>query len=108
MGINEIRDNMETLLTERMERMRRVEKREGQAGGGRGGSGFQEVFEFVEKEQSEEEKKEAKHDKDELITTSVPENTGTELPPRVIRAEDIENAKKRDEVSPGQIIDIEI
>ncbi|HDS29486.1 MAG TPA: hypothetical protein ENN67_00440 [Firmicutes bacterium] len=103
MGINEIRDGRESLLTERLENLRRVQRREGEAGGG--GREFQQLFEFAEKEKREEERK---------SETSKPEPSKNETPPppmtppRAITPEEIEKVKKRNELTPGQLIDLEI
>jgi hypothetical protein len=104
MGINEIRDGHESLLTERLENLRRVQRREGEAGGG--GREFQQLFEFAENKNEEENKKA------EAEKAAEPENEAPPpppmTPPRAITPEDIEKAMKRNELTPGQLIDLEI
>jgi len=99
MGVNEVNDGRETLLTVRMENLRKIQRREGEAGGG--GRQFQQVFEFAEREDKDETK-----EKTDTVETSAP------LPlvsiPRAITKEEIEKVKKRNELSPGQIIDLEV
>ena len=95
MGVNEINDGRDSLLTQRMENMRRVERREGHAGGG--GREFQQFFEFAENESEEGEKREHK-------------NTAPPPAPSVSRAvtkEEVEKAKSRDQLTLGQFIDVE-
>jgi len=94
MGVNEIHDGRDTLLTQRMENIRKVQKREGEAGGGQQ---FQQLFEFAENKEREEN-----GDKEKQAEAPMPA-----APPRVITPEDIEKVKKRNELSPGQIIDVE-
>jgi hypothetical protein len=98
MGVREINDGRDSLLTQRLENLRKVERREGEAGGQQK---FQQVFEFADREESEEKKEE----------TSKPEPTQATLLPapplRVITPEEIEKVQKRNELKPGQLIDLE-
>lgn len=96
MGVNEIRDGRESLLTERMENIRRVQRREGEAGGGRQ---FQQLFEFAEREEGTEE---------EAPATPPPEPPPLPPPPpRAMSPEEVEEAKKRNDTGPGLFIDVE-
>jgi len=99
MGINEIHDGRDTLLTVRMENLRKVQKREGEASGG-GREFYQQVFEFAEHENKEEEK----DHKDKVEVTPPPPPASI---PRAITQEDIDAVKKRNELKPGQLIDVE-
>ncbi len=98
MGVREIHDGRDSLLTQRLENLRKVERREGEAGGQQK---FQQVFEFADREESEEKKEE----------TPKSEPTQATLPPapplRVVTQEEIEKVKKRNELKPGQLIDLE-
>ena len=98
MGVREIHDGRDSLLTQRLENLRKVERREGEAGGQQK---FQQVFEFADREESEEKKEE----------TSKPEPTQATLPLapplRVVTPEEIEKVQKRNELKPGQLIDLE-
>jgi hypothetical protein len=95
MSINRIDDGMESLLTERMARIRRVERREGEAGGA--SREFQQLFEFARRDKDETEKNEAK--KPEPVEAPPPL-------PKALTLEQIENSRKRNELAPGQLIDI--
>ena len=95
MGVNEIRD-MDSLLTERLANVRRVQRREGEAGGSN--KGFQQVFEFAKHGEEEEHK-------EENAAAHSPEPPPPA--PRALSPEDIEKARKRHELDPGQIIDVE-
>jgi len=98
MGINEIRDGMDTLLTERLANIRRVERREGEAGGS--SREFQQLFEFARKEQNEEGE-----DKEKRAVQPPPPPLAART--RIPTPEEIEEARKRNELVPGQLIDIE-
>ncbi len=97
MGINEINDGRESLLTERLENLRRVQRREGQSGGG--GGQFQQLFEFAENENHEEAENKTEPGKSAPLPVAAPN--------RAITEEDIERVKKRNETTPGQLIDVE-
>jgi len=98
MGVHEIHDGRDSLLTQRLENLRKVQRREGEAGGQQK---FQQVFEFAEREEHEDRREEPKK----------PAPTQAATPPapplRVVTQEDIERAKKRNELKPGQLIDLE-
>ena len=98
MGVNEIPDHRDSLLTLRMENLRKVQPREGEAGGG--GQKFQQVFKFADGEDKEESKE--KTDRHE--TSSPPPVASV---PRAITTEEIDKVKKRNELTPGQLIDFE-
>ncbi len=104
MGINEISDSRESLLTERLENLRKVQRREGEAGGG--GGQFQQVFEFTEKEKDQEEE-EKNGKKKAAPPPKPPPPPPLPGPPRAISPEDVEKARKRNELTPGQFIDLE-
>lgn len=102
MGINEIHDGRDSLLTQRLENLRKVQKREGEDGGG-GGRQFQQFFEFSENEENEKEKatkvKKAKNPPSEPPPIAAP--------PRAIDTEDNKPNHKRDKLAPGVLIDVE-
>jgi len=97
MGINEIRDARESLLTERLRNARRVERREGESSGS--GREFQQLFEFARRTGETPNQKE---------TETEPIKESPQPPLRVLTPEEIESMRKRDEIVPGQLIDIEI
>ena len=99
MGVNEIPDKRDSLLTLRMENLRKVQRREGEAGGG--GQKFQQVFKFADGEDTDESKEKA----DRHESSSPPPVASV---PRVITTEDINKVKKRNELTPGQLIDLEV
>ncbi|MCX6645850.1 MAG: hypothetical protein NTY09_05795 [bacterium] len=102
MGINEIHDGRDSLLTHRLEKLQRVQKREGDGGGG-GASEFQQIFDYNEKEEKDQEKdKDAKSD-DFEHSEALPFAT----PPRVIIPEDNKPNHKKDKLAPGALIDVE-
>jgi hypothetical protein len=96
MSINEIRDGMESLLTERMNNVRRVERREGEAGGSN--KEFQELFDFARRE------KEEKQDERKPVNAQAPAPLARS---RMLTPEEIEDVKKRKDLAPGQLIDVE-
>ena len=100
MGINEIRDGLDSLLTERLANVRRVQRREGEASGG-GGREFQQLFEFASSKDNNGDEK----NKEKTRQAASP-------PPPVARAraltpDEIEEAKKSKVLDPGQLIDVE-
>ena len=108
MGVNEINDGRDSLLTERMENIRRVQRREGHAGGG--GREFQQMFEFAEGEHREEGDNREHGDSREHGDNRERERAAPPLPvapPRAVTKEDVEKAKSRDQLTLGQFIDVE-
>lgn len=100
MGVNEIHDGRDSLLTQRLENLKRIERREGEAGGG--SREFQQVFEFASDSDSRENREESKSAEKKSEAPMPP------APPRAITQEEIEKVKKRNVLKPGQIIDIEV
>jgi hypothetical protein len=98
MGVNEIRDGMDSLLTERLNNVRRVERRQGEAGNA--SREFQQLFEFAQREKEEAEQKRAKATPENPAPTPV-------APPRAVTPEEVEALRKRNQLTPGQLIDIE-
>lgn len=97
MGIREIRDGLESLLPERIANLRRVQRREGEAGGS--SREFQQLFEFASKDNDDNQEEQAKSSKEQKSYSTAP-------PRALIRSEN-DQARKRDEMEPGQLIDIE-
>ncbi len=97
MGVRDIHDGRDSLLTTRLENLRRVERREGEAGGG--GGSFQQVFEFTEQNEENEKREPEKETPERTLELAAP--------PRAITPEQIDKVKKRNELKPGQILDIE-
>jgi hypothetical protein len=102
MGINEIHDGRDSLLTHRLEKLQRVQKREGDGGGG-GSSEFQQIFDYNEKEEKEHEKN-AETKSDDFEPSEAPP---VATPPRVVIPEDNRPNHKKDKLAPGALIDVE-
>ena len=100
MGVNEIRDGLDSLLTERLANIRRVQRREGEASGG-GGREFQQLFEFASRENNGDEKN--KEEKPTQVASPPPPVARA----RALTPEEIEEAKKSKEPTPGLLIDVE-
>jgi len=104
MGINEIKDVRESLLTERLERLRRVKRGENEEQGGGGREFIQQLFEFSENEEEEGRKEKSRDVYDSGANPPEPY-----APPRAITGKEVEEVlKKTTTDKPGQIIDIEI
>jgi len=97
MGIQEINDGRDSLLTQRLEKLRKVQRREGEAGSGQR---FQQFFEFVEGEEKENEQKNAAPE----VKDAAPP---PKVPNRAVTPDEIEKVRKRNELKPGQLIDVE-
>ncbi|HEX9746385.1 MAG TPA: hypothetical protein VGB30_13245 [bacterium] len=103
MGINEINDiNRESLLTDRLERLRRTKRSENEDQGGKN-QPFQEMFEFSNQEELDDDKKRP------LANLPLNENPPPPAtPPRVLSKAEIEEVlKKKTDIAPGELIDIE-
>jgi hypothetical protein len=103
MGVREINDGRDSLLTQRLENLRKVQRREGEAGGSQR---FQQVFEFAESK-DREEKEEKGRNQTKAETGKTAEAPHPVAPLRVLTEEEIEKVKKRNELKPGQLIDLE-
>jgi hypothetical protein len=104
MGINEIHDGRDSLLTQRLESLRKVQKREGEAGGGQR---FQQIFEFAESNEEREKEKDKEQEKNNAAPVVSEAAPPPVIPNRALTAEEIEKVRKRNELKPGQLIDVE-
>jgi len=104
MGVNEIHDGRQSLLTQRLENLRRVKKQEGNPDGG--GRNFQQVFEFNEQNEDEKDKEKEKAKESDRAEITKDSEKSPPPPPRALSPVSIANSK-RDEAEPGQIIDLE-